>query len=164
MASNKAVGQALAILATNFSGQVTSEKVKLWIGALKDVEDEALNNAVGHVIRTHTGDFLPSVAVIREAAGANHQEPVDIERTIRLIERMGSYNPVTGWSPPRVGDVKEHIGGAIAEAYAWVGSRLFSPNTTTREIAERDFAKALTEATDDGVPLRLAQGTKQLHG
>ena len=150
MASRKAVRAALKLLALNFAGDVTPERTQLWAAALEDVSDEQLARAVPEVIRTHRGEFIPPVAIVRDAAGANDAPPADTAAVIRRIDRLGAYGPQSGWQAPSVETVGAEMGGEAAEAYAAVGggSRLLSDNPTTREIAERDFAKELRVAIE----------------
>ena len=152
MASRKQVTDSLMVLAANFSGAVTAEKVKLWVIALGDVSDADLCRAVAHVVKTYQREFLPPVAVIRAAAAAGG---TDAEALLCRIDLAGSYNPQTGWTPPRLEAVRQQFGDAVAEAYglAGGGSRLFASNETTRDIAARDFAEALKAAAPGGLSL-----------
>lgn len=156
MASRTAVIESLAALATNFAGDVTAEKIGTWQAALTDIPDEAVKAATVKVLRSHTGAFLPPVAVIREAALP--ELPVDVSSLLTAIDKAGEYNPQAGWVRPRVERVRALFGDALANAYGAAGgaSRLFSTNDTTREIAERDFAKALEE--ERGQMIRLPVG------
>ena len=146
MATRKAVMATLTMLAREYAGTVTEEKADLWLAALEDVSDRVLALAVAKVIRTHTGGFIPPVALLREAAGANALPVIDAERILRDIDRLGSHNPATGWQSPRVERVREVMGASVAAAYAEAGgpSRLFADSATTRDIAAREFAASLT--------------------
>ena len=144
MASTKAVYASLTMLSHNFAGAVTEEKVALWKAALLEVSDEALAAAVPQVIATHKGDFIPPVAVIRDAAGANTPPSVDVEEIQKQISDLGGYNPHMGWVYPRVSLVREKLGDAIADAYAACGAqKLFSDEEIGRSIATREFRKEL---------------------
>ena len=155
MATARGVEAALKLLATNFAGEVTVEKVKVWGAALGDVTDEQLGAAIPHIIKTHTGDFIPPVGVIREACGANDHAAIDTANVIRSIERLGApqfvdgFSEQTGWVMPRVERVREALGDAVANAYGAVGggARLFCDDETGRTIAERDFMLALRSET-----------------
>lgn len=162
MASRKAVVEALKVLCVNFAGEASIERVKLWMAALVDVPDDDLARAVAEVVRTRTGEFLPPVAVVRQAALRGRT--VDLDGLIRAIDRAGSYNALTGWAPPRIEAVRELFGDDVAEAYglAGGGSRLFSGNATTREIAARDFAEALRSGDTVAAPLIAPVARKAL--
>lgn len=157
MASPEKVSEVLAVLATNFAGDVTPERTKLWRAALATVGDADLERGLVAVLRTRTGDFFPPVGVMLQACAP---PPPDAEAVIAAIDKAGSYSPQTGWQPPRVDRVRDLFGEAAAEAYgaAGGGARLFAANDTTRAIAARDFAVALTGAVEAGVPLRLTAG------
>lgn len=142
MASSQAVKAALKLLSVNFAGDVTAEKVKLWHSCLDDVTDETLSEAVPRVIREHAGQFIPSVGFVRQMCGANTVS-FDAEGLRREIAALGSYNPQSGWSPPRRETVAEILGEGVASAYGMVGGeRLFGAGTT-RDIALRDFTEEL---------------------
>ena len=144
MATKRAVGTALTVLARAFAGPVTPEKIDLYAAALEDVTDAALEAATVRLVREYDGEFIPNPATIRRAAGANVVPVVDVEGIIERIDRLGSYNPVTGYNAPRVETVRRALGDAIAAAYgAAGGSRLVADNGTTRDIAGRDFAREL---------------------
>ena len=149
MATARGGEAALKLLATNFAGEVTVEKVKVWGAALGDVTDEQLGAAIPHIIKTHTGDFIPPVGVIREACGANDHAPIDTAAVIRRIDQLGEYSAHVGWCAPRVERVRAELGDAVADAYGAVGggSRLFCDDETGRTIAERDFMLALRSET-----------------
>ena len=152
MASPKKVSEVLAVLATNFAGDVTPERTKLWMAALGGVDDAVLDQGLASVLQSRTGDFFPPVGVMLQACAPPAPDP---EALIAAIDRAGSYNPQTGWQAPRVDRVRDVFGDAAAEAYgaAGGGARLFAANETTREIAARDFAAALAGAVKAGVPL-----------
>lgn len=166
MASKRAVLAALKVLACNFAGAVTEEKAKLWLASLNDVTDEQLERAIPDVIRSHRGEFIPPVAVIRDAAGANSPpDSPDVERIVSAIEALASYNPAIGTTWPRIEYVAAKLGDAIGEAYAIAGgaSRLFSTEETTRDIAMRDLQKALTSVSRrHRVPPEFAVGARPL--
>jgi hypothetical protein len=147
MASTKAIRSALKVLSLNFAGEVSTAKTQLWAAALEDVSDEQLEAAIPEVIKTHRGEFIPPVAVVRDAAGANAALAVDADRILRDIGRAGSHNATAGFSGPSAVKVTEEFGTAVGEAYALAGggSALFAENETTREIARRDFRRALAQ-------------------
>lgn len=145
MASTKAIYASLKMLSHNFAGDVTREKVELWEAALSEVTDEQLAAAVPVVIATYTGSFLPPVAVIREAAGANRRPTMDFEEAQKRISDLGYYNPNAGWVYPKVFQVREKLGEVIAAAYLEAGGeQIFSENETSRSIALRVFREKLS--------------------
>ena len=157
MASTKAVEQALSLLALNFAGEVSAEKLKVWHAALADVSDEQLGIAVPRLIREYTGDFIPPVARLRDAAGANVAPVVDVDALVHKIDQLGSYNPNTGWCSPRVEVVRRVMGDAVADAYGAVGgpSRLYGGDETGRSIALRDFGRELVGQVEARGPATL---------
>lgn len=165
MASTKAVYASLKMLSHNFAGTVTDEKVELWEAALESVSDEALLRAVPKAIATHKGDFIPPVAVIREAAGANATPVIDYERIQRQIGALGSYNPNCGWMYPGVENVREALGDAVASAYAACGAkRLFADDEIGRSIAEREFRRELEVQSEQGNLMLSDRSQKQITG
>lgn len=147
MASRKAALAALTLLSRAFAGEVSGEKADVYAAAVEDLTDEQLMTATARVIKTRTDDFLPPPAVILEAAGANVEPVLDAERILREIEAAGTYTP-SGWSNLRERQVRERFGDVIADAYseAGCGTRLFSSNETTRDIAFREFQLGLKVA------------------
>jgi hypothetical protein len=140
MASSDAVMATLMMLAREYAGTVTQEKADIWLAALEDVPDAALPAAVAKVIKTHTGGFIPSVALVREAAGANGRPRIDVEDLRHRIYLIAGYNP-HGFVPPRVEDVRRRLGDGVADAYGAVGGGRLFADETTGDIAMRDFAK-----------------------
>ncbi len=149
MASELAIEKVMRILSRNFAGDVSVEKCKLYHAALHDVDDEQLERGVVRVIKEHRGEFIPPVAVIRDACGANARPALDVESLLTKIGRHGSQGH-TRWFPPRAETIAPHFPASVVRAYAEVGSTvLFSDNPLTREIAYRDFARALRSASDE---------------
>lgn len=163
MASPKALGVAMKLLGRVFAGDITAEKMTTYAAALDDLSDAQVLASVDVLIKTHAGQFLPVPAQIREACGANDRTPIDTDAIIRRIDRLGGYNPQTGWSAPRVETARKELGDAIADAYGSVGggSRLFCDDETGRTIAERDFMLALRTETAAEERRALPSGRKQ---
>jgi hypothetical protein len=155
MASRKAVVAALTLLSRAFAGEVTHERIEVYTAALDDVTDAQLAVAIVEVIKRHEGAFFPPPAVLRKAAGVGDAPAVDVDGILRELSRMGSYSP-NGWLLPRIGEVREALGDAVAYAAAEVGlHRLCADDTVTRDIAARDFAQALrleAEERPDSLP------------
>lgn len=147
MASRRAVGAALTLLVRAFAGEVTKERIELYHAALDDLTDDQLARAVTRVLKTRTDDFLPPPAVLLEAAGVNVAPVLDAERILQAIDAAGTYTP-SGRINLREHEVRDCFGDVIADAYseAGGGTRLFSNNETTRDIAFRDFQRGLQDA------------------
>lgn len=146
MASSTAVSAALKMLARAFAGSVDVERIELYRAALEDLSDAELAAATTIVIKTHTGDFIPPPAVLRKAV-APAPIAVDAHALVRRIEKLATYNPNVGMIYPATSVVHEQLGEAIAYAYAAAGGpRLFSEDDTGREIATREFQRAMAEA------------------
>ena len=145
MATRRAVMTALKMFALTFAGDVSDERIDLYFAALDDVSDDALAAATLQLVRTHRGEWIPTPATIRDAAGANTLPVIDAGRLLREIDRLGEYSPGTGWESPSVDVVREKRGDLIADAYAAAGGpeRLFEGGATTREIAAREFAQEM---------------------
>lgn len=137
----------MRVFSRNFAGEVTKEKCALYHAALKDVEDAQLEEAAVRVIKEHRGEFIPTVAVVRDAAGANTRGvAIDLDRMLAAISALGEYHVDSGrYRYPSPGRVEAALGPAVAEAYGEAGSALlFASSDVTREIAQRDFLRALT--------------------
>jgi hypothetical protein len=148
MASERAIVAAFKILSRAFAGVVDKERVDVYCAALEDLSDTELATAVTHVVKTHTGEFIPPPAVIRKAV-APAPVAVDATAVIRKIEKLATYNPNVGMVYPRVEDVRTALGDAAAYAYAAAGGpRVFSDNETSRDIATREFQKAMADAAN----------------
>lgn len=146
MASKRAVATALKMLGRAFAGVVDEPRIEVYAAALEDLTDEELATAATLVIRNYTGEFIPPPAVIRKAI-APAPVAVDAPSIIRRIEKLMTYNPNMGMLPPPTETVRTQLGEQAAYAYAAAGGpRLFSDNETTREIAARDFQRAMAEA------------------
>jgi hypothetical protein len=146
MASSEAVLSALKMLSRAFAGVVDAERVELYRVALGDLTDEEIVTATTLVIRNHTGEFIPPPAVLRKAV-APAPVVVDAHALIRQIEKLATYSPAAGMICPPTSVVREQLGDATAYAYAAAGgARLFSENETGRDIAAREFQRAMTEA------------------
>ncbi len=147
MASKRAVAAALKLLARTFAGEVDEAKVALYYAALDDLTDEQLERAVTIVVRTETERFIPPPGVLRQAV-APAAPVVDAGRLLREISKLGTYNANVGWVYPSVERVRDELGEAVAYAYAGAGrERLFADSETTRDIAQREFERAVVEGT-----------------
>lgn len=146
MASEKAVGVALKMLARAFAGTVDPERVEVYIAALSDLSDDDVARATTFTIRNYTGEYIPPPAVLRSFVRTN-AEAIDTGAIVRRIEKLATYVPNSGMVYPPVVKVREAMGDAAAYAYAAAGGvRLFADNQTTRDIASREFERALIEA------------------
>ena len=147
MATSKSVASALKILSRAFAGVVDAERIELYRVALDDLSDEQLGHAVVFIVKTHTGEFIPPPAVIRRAITAAKAPAVDVDATIRRIEKLAVYSPHVGMIYPGTQRVIDELGERAGYAYAAAGGpRVFSEHETTRDIARREFQTAMTEA------------------
>lgn len=161
MASRRAVVAALKMFALTFAGDVSDERIDLYVAALEDVPDEALRAATTRLVATHRGEWVPVPAIVREAAGANAKPRVDVGALARRIDRLGEYSPATGWISPCVEEVRDRMGGAVADAYGAAGGpdQLFAQDATTRAIALRDFGRELESIVQERGASCLALAT-----
>lgn len=89
---------------------------------------------------------------------------IDTDSLLRRINKLGSYNPHTGWSAPRADKVREAFGEAVASAYSAAGgpARLLdSHSETTREIARQEFERELRAVVKARGPAALAPAPRQ---
>jgi hypothetical protein len=137
----------MMMLARTFTGgQVERETIELYAAALDDLTDEQLERACLIVVRTHTGGFIPPPAVLRKAI-APARAVVDADAILRRIEKLSIYNAATGMIAPPRAVVERELGEAVGYAYAAAGGkRLFADDEIGRDIATREFEKALAEA------------------
>lgn len=144
MATKKAIAASLAALSRAFAGEVGPQKLVVFYDALADVTDSELSAATAIVIRTYRGEFIPPPAILRDAVGANEVPAIDVERVVTEIERLGSYNPHSGWNLPTVRRVRAELGEAVANACADIGlHRVCADEERTRAIALQEFRKVL---------------------
>lgn len=159
MASERAVAAMMRMFSRNFAGEVTKERCILYHAALQDVGDEELEAATKKIIQEHRGEFIPPVAVIRDSIGANARgSSIDATATMSAISGLGEYHVESGrWRYPSTRRVAEKLGDAIAEAYGEAGGPLlFATSEVTREIAQRDFVRALSRASQRVGPGAIA--------
>lgn len=133
------------MLGRAFAGVVDEERIAVYCAALEDLSDEQLAIATAYIVKMHAGEFIPPPAVIRKAV-APAPVVVDAAAVIRQIAKLGTYSPHCGMIYPAINAVREALGDAVAYAYAAAGeTRVFSESETTREIAAREFQRAMTE-------------------
>lgn len=166
MATAKAVAGALALLAeAHPSRAVTPQTVQVYAGALRDLTDAQLAQAVDRATRTLK--FFPSPAELLECAGANRPATVDFTALYERIAALGQYHPASGMSWPSYATVCDQVGHEVGISYALVGgARLFSGSQTTRDIARREFEQEyrslLRERGDSALPLPVPPPVPQL--
>lgn len=149
MASKHAISIMMQCLRLSFAGDVTKEKCRLYHAALEDVSDEEIEAATRFLVQEHRGEFIPTIAAIRDAAGVNARGlAIDLEATLRAISGLGEYHIESGrWRYPSAVRVVDALGDGIGTAYGEAGcALLFSDNQITRETAQRDFVRSLTRA------------------
>jgi hypothetical protein len=142
MATTETILKCLKMLAADRAGDLSQERIDLWTAGLEDIPDPKLLQGVVNTLKTHSGDFIPTLAQIRSAALPPVH--VDSEAIRREIIAISGYNP-NGFVPARVQDVRKRLGDAVADAYGAIGggSRLFADGTTG-DIALRDFSQELS--------------------
>ncbi len=87
--------------------------------------------------------------MIRDAVGANTSGgAIDLEAMLQRISQLGEYHIESGrWRYPSTARVLAALGDGVATAYGEAGGPLlFAQNTVTRDVAQRDFVRALTRA------------------
>jgi hypothetical protein len=94
---------------------------------------------------------------------------VDVNGLLTQIHDLGEYGPV-GWRYPSMLSIRAALGDAVGNAYLEAGgARVFADNETTRDIARREFGKALAASakrpanpllTAGAAPRRLTKGTR----
>jgi hypothetical protein len=136
----------MKVLVGGYAGAVDEGTIGFWCAVLNPLTDEQVLAATTIVGRTWINPFLPPPAVLFQAV-APAQPVVDSEAIVRQISKLGAHHPNAGWIYPSIAVVQEKLGEAIGYAYTAAGGpRLFAENETTRDIAKRDFQKALLEA------------------
>jgi len=145
MASKQTIVKVLAVAGTVWPRDVTPELVGIYAGALGDLSDDALERALRGAVKTCK--FFPTPAELRELAGSD-EPAIDVDGLLQGIERLSTYNPVTGTRLPAVTVVRDALGDAVADAYALAGgSLLFSRNEFGRADAMRIFRRELVAAS-----------------
>lgn len=164
MIERNAFGAGMAVLAGNFSRNLDAPMMKVYYQYLSSqLTTEEFEQAIKQCIAEET--FWPPVAVILRKIRKPEKArsiAVDGPSVIRQIEKMATYNPSVGMIYPRVDAVRERLGEPVAYAYAAAGAhRLFSDNEISRDIATREFQKAMTDAVNNPESeLRIAGGNR----
>lgn len=144
MASKTAIAGVLAYLHECYpSRDVSAATAEAWAMTFAEWDDATLEACARRAAATPGRTFFPTPGEITALAG----RPVfDSQALLRSIDKLAAYNPNVGMIPPNVGQVREALGDLVADAYASAGTdRLASADETTRNIAQRDFAKALEQ-------------------
>lgn len=148
MATAESIARGLALLHESFPTRgISAETGKAWALIFDGVSDKDFLSACLTAARTPGRTFFPTTGELMGLAAPTPQ--VNAEAVLLEIQALATYRP-TGMLWPMVELVSDTFGGHIASAYAAAGSaRVFSDNPTTREIAQREFAKALQEPFHD---------------
>ncbi len=164
MASNRGIARVLAVLHELFpTREITPATLDAWeIVFGPDWTDEELRECAIRAAKEPGRSFFPAPGDII----AHRPRPaIDIDALKRQIERLGHYNPNTGWILPTTEAVRAELGDGIAGAYAQVGERLFSDNPTTASIADSAFREGMaaveappTERLAGAVPKQITEG------
>lgn len=163
MASKQAIGAAMLGLAANYNRDIAPELVGIWMKALHDVTDEQLDVSVQRIVAE--SKFFPTVAEVREKAGANAQPLPDTDGILRRIRGLVTFDARYGESMPSVERVRDALGDAIADAYGFVGPRrleavVFGGSSVGVDIAAREFGSALQAAQKSGQVIALPSGAE----
>jgi hypothetical protein len=105
---------------------------------------QQFEDAAREVFATYSGFAFPSLQTFLDNVSA---PLVDVDYVLRRIHELGEYNAQVGWVLPSLARVRESFGPQVAEAYALAGAgRCYADTDTTRDIARREFGKALEAA------------------
>jgi len=127
---------------------ITAETGPAWEIIFRDVSDREFLGACLAACRESGRTFFPTPGEL-SALILPPPAQYDTEAVLRRVRETCEYVPGYGYSAPRVVKVRELLGDVIANALSEVGAaRLYSDNATTREIAAREFAEALTHHSD----------------
>lgn len=147
MANDTTIAGVLAFLHELFPTRpVTPATLDAFSLIFADWPDAELNRCAVEAARESGRTFFPTPGEIA-AYRAHYLPPVmDHEFVLRQIEKLSVYNPHRGMVPPRIDEVREKLGAHVAAAYALGGGcRIFADGETTRDIARREFEKALQD-------------------
>jgi hypothetical protein len=145
MANDREVASVLAFLHELFpTREISAATLDAWALVFEDWTGEELLTCAKLAAKSTGRTFFPTPGEI--AAYRVAQPVVDSAVMLRKIERLSVYHPASGMIAPRVESVRAAFGDDVADAYATAGgARCFADNETTRDIACREFQKALTE-------------------
>ena len=137
------IARGLALLHEAFPTRtITADTGAAWELLMRDVGNRAFLEACLTLAKERGRTFFPTPAEV--LALADPAQVYDPEAVVREIARLGGYNPNVGWIYPRVDEVRQRLGAAIADAYAEAGaSQMFSEQSVGRDIALRTFRDAL---------------------
>jgi len=169
MASLEAVTTGLSLLQEAFpTREITSKTGEVWKLLFADVPDGPFLSACTALAIEHGRTFFPTPGEVMALAAP--APVVDIDGLLTQIHDLGDYGP-TGWRYPGIQSIREALGDSVADAYAEAGGgRCFansdsSGQSTTRDIARREFAKALaTTAKRPGLTLIGPSEPRRLAG
>jgi len=158
MASDEAISGALAFLHELFPTRaVGPATLDAWSVVFADWSDAQVHDCAVRAARETGRVFFPTPGEIIAHRSVAPVRALDTEGLLKRIGALGSYDPRTGWCWPSLEKVRIEIGAAEATAYGLVGpSRLFSDTANTRDIAQRDFTRALGEAVGRAGPATVA--------
>lgn len=151
MASKVAVVEALNIFVEVFpTREVTKTTYRVWEEILAPLTDEQVQMATARLVREPGRKFFPTTNDVFGVLADLH-EKLPVADVVDAIARLGSYTARHGWFPPTVEQVRAALGDGVASAYAVVGGARLWANaaadgtTITRDIARREFGKALED-------------------
>lgn len=142
MASLEAVTTGLSLLQESFpTREITGKTGEVWKLLFADVDDAAFLSACTALAVEHGRTFFPTPGEIM--ALACPAPVIDSADILTQIHDLGEYGP-TGWRYPSIAAIRAALGDQVGTAYIDAGgARVFADNETTRDIARREFEKAL---------------------
>lgn len=162
MASPRAIAAVLAYLHELYpTREISATTSEAWAMTFAAWDDETLTAAARAAAATPGRVFFPTPG---ELAALRPAPVIDGDAVLRQIERLSTYSPHTGMIAPRVEQVRDALGDAVATAYGMGGgARLFSVNEVTRDIARRDFHHELVALARTGTTLpQLSAGNSSV--
>jgi hypothetical protein len=157
MASKAAVAGVLAYLHELYpTREIGAATAEAWAMTFADWDDATIEACARLAAAEPGRTFFPTPG---ELVAHRPRPTIDTARLLRLVERLSVYVPASGMIAPNVETVRAQLGADVADAYAAAGGALvFSANETSRNIASREFHKALEAMPSPTLPLALSAG------
>lgn len=151
MATPKAIATGLSLMHEAFPTRDVTEKTNaVWALLFADVPDAPFVSACTALAVEHGRTFFPTPGEVMALAAPAPR--VDIDGILASIHDLGEYGPA-GWRYPGIQSIREAMGDSVADAYAEAGGGRCFANadanglSVTRDIARREFEKALASAS-----------------
>lgn len=147
VATDRAIAGILAMLHELFPTRDIGERtLDAFALVFADWSDEELQTCAAACARESGRTFFPTPG---EIAAHRQLPPIDVERLLAQISKLGSHDPRKGWIYPSPEQIRDAFGSPIADAYlAAGGARCFAQEASdgssiTRDIARREFGEQL---------------------